>query len=77
MTKATKTAIEVLDEAINPQTDAAKAQERADTLVREAQWLRERALDSALTLHKQNGGMIQPERILEDARKFLAFTQGA
>jgi hypothetical protein len=77
MTNTTKTAIEVLDEAINPQTDADKAQERADKLVREAKWLRERALENALTLHKQNGGMSQPERIIEDARKFLAFTQGA
>lgn len=72
-----KTAVEVLDASINPQSDEAKAQERADTLAREATWLRERALDSALTLHKQNGGMIQPERIIEDAKKFLALTQGA
>lgn len=73
MTKPTKTQ----DVSVEETSVSDKAQERADTLVREAQWLRERALDSALTLHKQNGGMIQPERIIEDAKKFLAFTQGA
>lgn len=73
MTKPTKTA----DVSVEATTADEKAQERADTLAREATWLRERALDSALTLHKQNGGMIQPERIIEDAKKFLAFTQGA
>jgi hypothetical protein len=72
MTKPTKTA----DVSVEETTSVDAAQERADRLAQELVWMRERALSNALTLHKQNGGMIQPERIIEDARKFLAFTQG-
>lgn len=75
-----KTALEKLDEAINPPTPELtadeKALERADKLALERSWARERALDNALTLHKQNGGMTLPERIIEDAQKFLNFVQG-
>lgn len=74
-----KTVSQELDEitaSAPTQTADEKAQERADGLKREAQWLRETALSSALTLHKQNGGMIQPERIVEDAKKFMSFIQG-
>lgn len=73
MTKPTKTP----DTSVEATTADEKAQDRADAQAQEAVWMRERALSNALQLHKQNGGMIQPERILEDARKFLAFTQGA
>lgn len=73
MTKPTKTQ----DVSAEETSISDKAQERADNLAQEAVWMRERALSNALQLHKQNGGMVHPERILEDARKFLAFTQGA
>jgi len=72
MTKPTKTTDVSVED-----TTVAEMQELANQAKRDEFYARERALDSALTLHKQNGGMIQPERILEDARKFLAFTQGA
>lgn len=73
MTKPTKTP----DASVEETSVSEKARELAQQAARDVVYMRERALDNALTLHKQNGGMIQPERILEDARKFLAFTQGA
>lgn len=74
-----KTVSQELDEivaAAPTQTADEKAQERADKLAQEAIWMRERALENALTLHKQNGGMTLPERIIEDATKFLNFVKG-
>ena len=73
MTKVTKTQ----DVSVEETSVSEKAQELAQQAARDVVYMRERALDNALTLHKQNGGMVHPERILEDARKFLAFTQGA
>ena len=73
MTKPTKTTDVSVEAVASPTAE----QDRADMIERDAVYTRTRALENALQLHKQNGGMIQPERIIEDARKFLAFTQGA
>lgn len=72
MTKTAKTA----DVTVETVTNATTEQDRADMLERDAVYTRTRALENALTLHKQNGGMTLPERIIEDATKFLNFVKG-
>lgn len=72
MTKPTKTA----DVAVKTVTNVTTDQDRADMLERDAIYTRTRALENALLLHKQNGGMTLPERIIEDATKFLNFVKG-
>ena len=72
MTKPAKTA----DVAVKAVTNVTTDQDRADMLERDAIYTRTRALENALLLHKQNGGMTLPERIIEDATKFLNFVKG-
>lgn len=48
----------------------------AQNAVREAQWAREAALEKALAHHKINGGMLHPEQLIDNARKFHAYITG-
>jgi hypothetical protein len=39
-------------------------------------WQRQTALEFAITFHKNNGGMSQPNQVVGTATIFLAFIQG-
>jgi hypothetical protein len=40
------------------------------------QWVRQTALEFAITFHKNNGGMTQPNMVVVTATIFLDFIQG-
>jgi hypothetical protein len=62
---------------------AAAVVEATDTAVTETPevapsdlWQREQAMNSALSLAKNNGGMYQPDQIVKFAQTFLTFLKG-
>jgi len=68
MTKVTKTLTEkVMDETVLP---FAPEVDRSDY------WNRESALRVALEFHKNNGGMLHPQQLVDHANIFLNFLQG-
>ena len=75
MTK--KTAVEQLDEVLNPvQTEDDKAYDRARQDQRDEDWRRDNALSMAISFHKNNGGMYQPQQLVDTATIFLSFLKG-
>ena len=73
MTKKTET----LPEA-TPKVDdfEDKMYERTRSEFRDQQWLRETALRCAVDFHKNNGGMLTAQQLVDIADTFLNFTQG-
>ena len=79
MTTRKPAAVRQLEEEITQAIATAPVSDQPPDRVsekREAQWARERALDVALQLHKQNGGMMTPEQVVAYAEKFLTFVTG-
>jgi hypothetical protein len=71
MTKATKTVTEAVTE-ISTDLNAVAGFE----VDRSAYWNRESALRVALEFHKNNGGMMHPQQLVDHANIFLNFLQG-
>jgi hypothetical protein len=61
--------------AVEPTVDD-KAYEREADAKRDQEWMRRNALELALLLAKNNGGMHQVNSIIKDAQVFLQFIKG-
>ena len=71
MTKPTKTVTEAVEETIADLTS-----ESVIEMARNHYWARENALDKAIQFHKNNGGMLHPQQLVDHANIFLNFLQG-
>lgn len=67
---------QTIDEVVAELNETPTSEPSAYDIARETRWARESALDKALEHHKINGGMLTPDQLIDNARKFHTYITG-